>query len=84
MSVSEDDPVIACFRVEFEVPLRAESKAQAAIHTGFVDAVRGENVLYRHRGLKESKERIQAGNRGNPWRGELLAPVIETASTDEV
>jgi len=84
VSVSENDPVIACFRVELHVPLRAEREAHASIHAGFVDAIRGENVLHRHRGLKESKERIEACKRGDIRRSELLAPVIETAAADKL
>ena len=40
--------------------------------------------MCRHQSLKESKERIEARNRGDIRSGELLAPMIETASPDEV
>jgi hypothetical protein len=84
VSVSENDSVIACFCVEFHVPLGAEGQSDAAVDTGLVDAVRGKNICCRHRGLKKAKEGIEARYRGNTWRGELLAPVVQTSSADEV
>lgn len=82
--VAKEHPVVTCFPVELHVPFCPECDSHAAINSGLVQRVGGEDLVCGQADLIETEVGVETCYRNCCRLGELLPSLVQPASPDEV